>query len=366
VDVHNCFRDPRLSANRIVFLDHLCKMIGLSPEVVADYFDFSRKQMVVKDGADHLRLRRQISPSFSPQDLDRTLPFIRQSVNLLLDGVQERGHMDVVTELAYQLAPRVISDFLGIPSERQEYFRAMSEPIAKFASPAAGVDMVQVAHQANTSAKVIPAFLSELFEQRRVNAQQDALTQLLKRQQDEGTISFDELVANTSMLLIAGHLTTTDQLCNAVHDLLIHPEQLRKLQEDPTLIRAALEESLRFRPSQAYQHRIATEDIQLHGSKIPKGSILYLCIAAANRDPSVFPDADVFDVTRDYVHQKHVTFAFGPHHCIGAGLARRELTIALELLIQRLPGMRLDETRPVSIKCDSLMSRGFNSLPIRW
>jgi cytochrome P450 PksS len=113
-------------------------------------------------------------------------------------------------------------------------------------------------------------------------------------------------------------------------------------------------------------HRIAVEDFQLRGKTIKKGSVVFMGMAAANRDPAVFPDPDRFDITRDNTHQKHLSFSFGPHHCIGAGLARRELEIAFEVLLDRLPGVRLDEERPPQLKCHSLMFRGFESLHLRW
>ena len=136
--------------------------------------------------------------------------------------------------------------------------------------------------------------------------------------------------------------------------------------DNPALVKSAVEEMLRFNPASPFFTRIAADDIELHGQHIKKGQLVFLGMAAANRDPAKFPDPDRFDITRDHHQQKHMSFGFGPHHCMGAGLARRELEIAMEELLQRLPELRLDETRLPRIKCNGMLFRGFESLPVRW
>ena len=108
------------------------------------------------------------------------------------------------------------------------------------------------------------------------------------------------------------------------------------------------------------------DDIPLRGKTIRKGDVVFLCMASANRDAEAFPDPDRFDITRGYIHSKHMSFGHGPHHCLGAGLARRELEIAFEVMLRRLPGLRLDEQQPPEVKCHSLVFRGFSRLPVRW
>jgi len=167
-------------------------------------------------------------------------------------------------------------------------------------------------------------------------------------------------------MLIAGHTTTTDQISNLVHDLLTHPEQLQMVRNNPSLLPTAVEESLRFHPAVPFHYRIAAEDIPLRGRTIRKGDVVFFGLAAANRDPQHFHEPDRFDITRDAMAQKHMSFSFGPHHCLGANLARRELEIGLEILLERMPRLRLDEERPPRQKAESLVFRGFHSLHIRW
>ena len=178
-------------------------------------------------------------------------------------------------------------------------------------------------------------------------------------------MSPEELSANTILVLTAGHLTTTDQLNNGVYNLLTHPEQIQKLQEDRTLLRSAVEEMIRYAPAVPFIFRVATTDFTLHGKNLRKGDVVFLGLGSAGRDGSVFPEPDHFDIARDNTKHKHLAFGFGTHHCLGAGLARRELEIATEMMLDRLPGMHLDPAQPPQHKF-GLVSRGFNSLSVKW
>jgi cytochrome P450 len=362
-DVMNCFRDSRMSANRIGVLEYQLRDLGT--DVLRDFIEIVRKQMMMWDGAHHIRMRRQSNPSFTPQALDSWRPAIRRIMHLLLDRVQHQGRMDLVPSISYEMPPRVIAELFGIPEEQHDILLKWAEPIAQFGGLTVGMDVMTVARRANTAMKEFAQYLIERVEERRQAPGNDLLSRMLPAL-EEGALTLDEVVANTILMLTAGHMTSTDQLSNAVHDLLSHPDQLQLLRDDPTLLQSAVEESLRYHASVPFHFRIAAEDISLRGRTIRKGDMVFLGIGAANRDPAVFSDPDRFDITRDFLHQKHLTFSFGPHHCLGAGLARRELEIALEMLLQRLPGLRLDEEHPPQPKCQSLIFSGFTSLPVRW
>src|SRR5262249_48275410 len=138
----------------------------------------------------------------------------------------------------------------------------------------------------------------------------------------------------------------------------------RRLRDDPTLVRSAVEEGLRYDGTVQLLQRIAREDLTLRGKMIRQGDLLYLSLGAANRDPEVFPEPDRFDVGRS--DNRHLAFGAGPHHCLGMTLARRELEVSLRRLVQRMPRLRLDEERPVRRRADSLVFRGLDSLPVRF
>ena len=363
-DVVACLRDPRLSADRTNFFEQQLQAQGLGGDVARDFLESARLQMTMRDGADHIRVRRQSSPGFTPQSLDAYRPAIRQFMGALLDQVQHRGHMDVVKEISYQLPPLVIAEFLNIPAQDRERFQSWARPLADFSSPKAGADMREVARKANEVTVAMNTYLSGIIEERRHHPGQDMLSQMIHAQ-ELGRMTEAELSANTLLILTAGHLTTTDQLSNGVYDLLSNPDQYQRLKDDRTLLRGAVEEMLRYSPAVPFGFRVAASDITLRGKNILKGQTVFLGLASANRDPSVFPDPDRFDITRDNVTRKPLTFSFGPHHCLGAGLARRELEIAIEMLLDRLPHLRMDESQPPEPKY-GLIFRSFNALHLSW
>ncbi|WP_257449359.1 cytochrome P450 [Archangium lipolyticum] len=361
-DVVAGFRDPRLSANRTVFFEHQVQSLG--PDSVSAFMRVIRDQMFMKDGSEHIRLRRNINPGFTAQSLDTWRPAIRRTMEQLLERVMPRGRMDLVKEISYELPPLVIAELLGIPAEDRERFRAWSKPMADFSSPAPDADMRVLAHEVNRATMAFREYLMAVVEERRRAPGRDVLSQMVSAEED-GKLSTEEVVANAILLVFAGHTTTTDQLSNAVYDLLTHPEQLQALRGNPALLGQTLEECIRFSPAVPGIGRVAVEDFELRGQKIRKGSHVMFLLAAANRDPEVFSQPDRFDISRDSAQTRHLSFGFGPHQCIGSGLARRELEIALELLFQRLPGLRLDEAH-TPVRHHSLAFRGFSSLHVRW
>jgi cytochrome P450 PksS len=271
--------------------------------------------------------------------------------------------MDMVTAISDHYPPRVIAEIFGVPGE--ERFKTWAEDLATLASPPPGSDMAQLARRANDAARDFGVYLSDLIEQRRRSPGQDVIS-LMLHSLEIGKMSEEEFVANSLLLLSGGYKTTVDLLSNTVHELLSHPEQYNLLREDRSLMKAAVEEALRFRPPLPFFVRVASETFQLRGQTIREGDVVFLGMAAANRDPAVFPEPDRFDITRELTQHKHLSLGFGAHHCLGAGLARREIEIALDVLFDRMPGLRLDEERPAKVKSSSFLFRGFESLPLRW
>jgi cytochrome P450 len=362
-DVMACFRDPRLSAERWKFFEY--QIQGLEPETIREFMETTRNQMVMRAGPEHTRVRRQTGAGFTPMKLEEMRASIHYAMVALLERVQTQRSMDLAQEISYQLPTLVLADLLGVPVEDRERFRRWSDILADFAAPAAGTSMLATARRANQAMVEMKEYFLPLIEQRRVHPTPDALS-LMVQAQEQGHMTTGELVANAILLLFAGHTTTTDQMSNCVHDLLTHPEQLQVLREEPERVRAAVEESVRFHPAVPSIFRVAVEDVQLRGRTIRTGDVVFLCMAAANRDPRAFQEPDRFDISRDNSPHRHLSFGFGTHHCIGAGLARRELETGLTLLLERMPELRLDETQPARVKCHSLNFRGFDRLPVRW
>ncbi|AKI99053.1 cytochrome P450 PksS [Archangium gephyra] len=364
-DVMNGLRDSRLSADRGKVLEHQFQMMGLSPESIREVTDTFKRQMACKDGAAHLKPRRQTAAAFAPQVLDSWRPLIHRTLVTHLDKLRDRREADLVPELFYQMPPLVIAELLGITPEDRERLQQWGEAVTQLTSTGAAKNLMEVARQANEGQARINQFLTNLVEERRRAPGEDLISHML-RAQEQGGMTTEEVVANTSLLLAAGHLTTTDQLSNGLYELLTRPEQLALLRREPSLLKPAIEEMMRFAPPVPFVHRIAVDNIELRGRTIRKGDIVFLGLAAANHDPAAFKDAEYFDISRDPHQQKSMSFGFGPHHCLGAGLARRELEIAFSELVHRMPEMRLDAAKLPRIKCGGLLFRGFESLPVRW
>jgi cytochrome P450 len=231
---------------------------------------------------------------------------------------------------------------------------------ARFFGGAVG-DPEEAARAANEAARQQERYFLDLLEQRRRRPGDDLMSLLLQGQA-EGRLTAEEVCAQCTMLLGAGHITTMDQLGNTVLALLKNPEQLDRLRHDPALVRPAVEEGLRYDGTAQLLQRIARADLKLRGQMIREGDLLYLSLGAANRDPEVFIEPDRFDIGR--ADNRHLAFGAGRHLCLGMTLARRELEVSLGRLMQRMPRLRFDEQRPLRRRADSMVLRGLESLPV--
>jgi len=360
-DVLAAIRHPALSTARVeAFIRAQLGERGSA--VAADYTRVTSGMMLMKDGYDHHRLRVLGNHAFSPSALQRWQSVIERVVDELLDAALPRGRMDLIGDLAAPLPAIVISKLFAIPPEDHERFHAWSMAIARFFAGAVG-DSEEAARTANEAAAHQERYFLGLLEERQHRPGDDLMSLLLKGQA-EGRLTAEEVSSQCVLLLIAGHVTTTDQLGNTVLALLNNPEQMDRLRKDPALAQQANEEGLRYDGTGQFVQRIARDDLVLRGKTIRKGELLFLSIGAANRDPEVFAEPDRFDVNR--ANNRHLAFGAGPHICLGMGLARSELTISLGRLVQRLPRLRLDDERPLRRRTDSLILRGLASLPVRF
>lgn len=358
-DVAQAFRDPRLSNQRMDLLVRF-QLRDSDPTLARDFERVGNQQMLFKDGAEHHRLRVLGNRGFVPSMLERSRPMIQQVVDELLSKVQGAGRMDVAADLAQPLPALVIADMFGIPAGDRHLFQEWSDAAARFFGGLLD-DPAEDARAANAAMVSLERYFLALLEERRKGPGDDLMSLLLAGQA-EGKLSAEEVCSQCILFLVAGHVTTIDQMSNAVSAFLTHPDQTQRLRDDPSLIHSAVEEVLRYDGAVPVIHRIAAADLDVGGRTIRQGQVVYLSIAAANRDPAVFPDPDRFDIAR--ADNRHVAFATGPHVCLGAGLARRELEIGLLTLFRRLPNLRRDEAKTPRRRCESLVFRGFHSLPV--
>ena len=315
--------------------------------------------MLVQDAPDHTRLRGLVNKAFTPRVVAGLAPRVQALVDGALDDAREAKRLDVIADLAVPLPIAVISDLLGVPEEQRPSVKRWSAALVTFldgtirdgglADAAAACDEMRVA-------------MGALFEARRSAPQDDLVSALVGAREAGDRLSDDELLATVVLILAAGHETTTNLIGNGLHALLRHPDQLALLRDRPELIRSAVEELLRFDPPVQLTARRATEDFDLRGRRVRAGDELNLFFAAANRDPAVFEAPDRLDVTR--ADNRHLSFGFGAHFCLGAALARLEGQIALQTVVQRLPGLALES--PDTFYRPGIVLRGLTRLDVRF
>jgi cytochrome P450 PksS len=358
-DVLRGFRDDRLAGDRTRFL--FDGQLGARDRgIVKDFEHIERGMMINKEGAAHLRLRRLAQHAFAPARLGAARPQIQAAVDGLLDRAGASGQWDVVADFAEPLPTLVICALMGIPAGDGPILRRWSEAKGKFRGLSHG-DVVAAARAANDATVNFERYILELLKARRRRPGDDLIS-VLAAAHDDGRLTDAEVSAQCSLIFSAGHQTLIDQLCNAVHAFLSHPGQLQALRADPSPVGQAVEEVLRYDPSVGFMNRAAGADLELGGRAIRQGESVLLGIAAANRDPAVFDDPDRFDIGR--AQRPHLAFATGTHACLGMGLARLELEVALLALFRRSPGVRLDPDRPPRRRCQTLFFRGFATLPV--
>jgi P450-derived glycosyltransferase activator len=281
---------------------------------------------------DHTRLRRLVSPAFSPKQMTAWTPRIEKRTQQLLDAVS--GPFDLVSCYANPLPIAVISELLGMPHERAADFARYGRLIG---SALDGVRSPRHAAQLLRADKALETLLQEMFVLRRREPADDVIT-LVVSAADDGQVRPVEMIPLCVLLLIAGFETTVNLIGNTVLALLSHPEQWRAVADDPTLAAAAVEETLRWDPPVQQTGRVALEDLDIDGHHVHKGQFVVTMLGGGNRDPAVHSDPSRFDIGRE--QHDNLAFSSGIHYCIGQPLARLEATIAIRELAQRFPRLR--------------------------
>ncbi|MCT8972738.1 cytochrome P450 [Microbaculum marinisediminis] len=315
--------------------------------------------LVFNDPPLHTRVRSIIVGALTPKAIARLEPDLIRLVDGLLDRMAEKGTADLIEDFAAAIPIEVIGNLLRVPHEDRGPLREWSLSILGALEP---VLTPQQEARGNAAVVEFQDYLEELIADRRKNPGDpsvDVLTRLMQGDGDE-RLSHVELVQNCIFLLNAGHETTTNLIGNGLHILTEWPDEKRRLIKDPSLIGTAVEEFLRYESSNQLGNRITTEDVELGGEALPKGTRITLCIGAANRDPAQFPDPDRMDISR--TPNKHLAFAWGPHLCAGHAFARLEGKTAIGRFLARFPNYELDGA---PVRGGRVRFRGFASLPAR-
>ena len=300
---------------------------------------FGEPGFLFLDPPDHTRLRKLAQKAFAPKVIKALESEIVTMVDGLLDKVT--GSMDVVADLAYPLPVAVICRLLGVPLEDEPQFSWAAELLAQSLDPFVTVTGEADAGQAERleAGRWLRGYLRDLIERRRSSPGEDLISALIAAEEDGDQLTSEEIVSTCNLLLIAGHETTVNLIANAVLAMLRDRRHWAALAADASKAPAILEETLRYDPPVQLTSRVAIEDLQVGDVTVPKGDIMMLLLAAAQRDPRVFEHPDEFDPGRAVI--KHLAFGKGPHFCLGAPLARLEASVALSALTARFPDATL-------------------------
>jgi cytochrome P450 len=321
------------------------------------------RHMLNTDPPAHTRRRALVNRAFTPWMVQNLAPLIQGQVDRILDTAEAGGRLDIVTDLAYPVAFNVMVSLLGFPPEGGQTLKrwlAAHRPIIDQIGELS-MEQLQVVADARNE---LTEYLGRIFRERRAQPRDDLITALVQVEQAGDRLAdwelLPELYSDIMLLAGAGHETTAKQIGNGVLALLRHPDQFQNLRDDPPLLRGAVEELLRFDSSVQLTTRRALEDLELGGTTIRKGQLLWLLLGAGNRDTEQFPDPDRLDVMRKDV--KPLSFGGGVHFCVGAPLARLELEIAIGTLCRRFPRLQL-ETDDLPREANFTL-RGVTSLPV--
>ncbi|KZM68378.1 cytochrome P450 [Nocardia terpenica] len=311
---------------------------------------------------EHTRLRRLVAAAFTPRTIEGLRPRIEHIVGELLDAAVTAEEVDLVSGFARPLPVTVICELLGIPDEDRSKFPGWSHDLAQAFDPDLDIHLPPgVLDRRDRAHRSFTEYFLALREQRSRRPGPDLISRLVAA--DGGmsgdTLRPDEFVATCELLLLAGHETTVNLIGNAIVELIRRPNLYAALRDRPSLVDAVVEETLRMHPSVQFVPRLALTSTTFAGHPIAEGDLVIALVAAANRDPEVFPDPDTFDLQRPAAH--HLSFGAGPHYCLGAPLARLQTTIALTILLAR----GCVEAMGSPTYSDNNVLRGPATLPVR-
>src|SRR2546421_2804535 len=316
------------------------------------------RQMLFLAQPNHGRVRGLASKAFTPRRVEVLRSHIQDITRRLLDAVQDKGHMDVIADLAYPLPAIVTAEMLGVPTSDWQQLTAWSADFAQV--------LGNFQHTPETAPRVIRSleemivYFRSAVRENEKHPRDGLINALVTAEIDGDRLSEDEVIANTIVTMVGGQETTTNLIGNGMLSLLRHRDQLEQLRADFSLIPSAVEELLRYESPSQHTARLAPEDVELGDKLIHKRQAVIAVMGAANHDPERFLDPDRLDITRE--DNRHVAFAWGAHYCFGAPLARIEGQTAFEALLRRMPRVEL-ATEKVTWR-ENLGLRGLIALPV--
>lgn len=323
-------KDPRFIRNRTTATGGGSRV----PFPVPKSVKLLMESMILEDDPEHRRLRTLVHKAFTPANIGKLGKQVDALSHEILDKADKHQAWNLQQEFALRIPVAVISGMMGIPEDEMSIFSGGMKALTD------GMSGLTLLRTFIWDVPRLSKYVRELIERKRANPKDDILTALIQAEEAGDKLSEDELLSMVFLLVIAGYETTVHLITNAVLTLLQHPDQLATLRENPELMDSAIEEILRYSgPIEGTKPVYTTEDVTLHGVTIPKGHTVMPLLGSANHDERQFENPEVFDITRS--PNRHLGFGQGIHYCLGAPLARLETKIALKILFDRFPDMRL-------------------------
>ena len=361
-DVQALLRDPRVTTDRIPGMQVDPNAPPVDPATLNPLARTLRalaRVMLFRDPPDHTRLRGLANKAFTPRMVEALRPRIQSLVDELLAPLEGGARFDIVRELAEPLPILVIAELLGLPGEDRKELKAWSDDLAVLLD---GSIAMQHLGRGIQSAIQVFDYLRKHLEEKRRRPREDLLSAMIATRDRDENLNDEEILATALLVMGAGHETTTNLIGNATLALLRNPGELARLRAEPALLPGAVEEFLRYDAPVQGTARALRETIELHGTTIPERHEILLPLACANRDPAVFVDPDRLDVARD--DARHVSFGYGIHFCLGAGLARLEAQLAIGGLLAHAPRLAPAFDEAELVWRPGWLLRGLTALPV--
>lgn len=340
----------------------LTRMPDLNLELVQDFFAVISKMMVMSDAPSHTSRRRICYDGFTNQTLDQLEPLIQKTINRQIDLCQKKSAIEFVNDFAKLIPSITLAEFFSIREEDRENFYLWSNNMTQFfggASEYQDVDGIKV----NQSAKNLQQYFINLVNERENSIENDFLSILIKNKEAFG-LTDDEIISQAIMMLVAGQITTTDQMCNNLFTLLSDSVAKNELLKSPSIIDTALDELNRLDPAVTFIFRVTKRDTKIGSQSINEGDVIFISTHAVNRDPLYFEQPDRCILTRQ--NNKEISYGYGSHYCLGAKLAKREMNLCLSALMRCFPNLEMDANNIPTRKHHSLAFSGFETFPLQF
>jgi cytochrome P450 len=337
--------------------------------VITDFSSFPSQgvcnSILGMDPPQHRFYRNLVTSAFTPRSIERLRGRVAEITQALLETVRHKGEMDVVTELAYPLPVTVIAELLGVPSADRSLFKRWADGLLgqQLSDTRLFRPNEQEIQRLGQVHGQMHDYFTALLEERARAPRDDLMSALLQASTDGTHLSMEDVIEFCKLLLIAGHVTTTDLLSQAIRCFDEHPDALDLIRKQPELLPGAIEEVLRFASPFWRLTRMTRTEVSLAGITIPAGALVFAWLASANRDGKAFPDPERFDITRTL--HRHLAFGHGIHFCIGAPLARMEAAVALPMILKQLPNLRVIREKPLELFEGEFLF-GLKHLPVQF